>query len=143
MSTTTFPALFAWKPEYSVGHWEIDEQHRKLIAILNSLHEAMLSRKTAQQLSITLNDLVQYTQRHFASEERIMRENQYPAIAAHRKQHDQFTTQVLGFQAELAAGRAALSIEVMHFLKDWLSNHILNEDRAIGSYLRSKERQIT
>jgi hemerythrin len=34
-------AFIDWKPEYSVGHAEIDQQHRKLVEIINSLYEAM------------------------------------------------------------------------------------------------------
>ena len=138
MSTTTIPALVTWKPDDNVGHPEIDGQHRRLVEILNSLHEAMLARKTDKQLSQILDNLVQYTQQHFAAEERLMAQTAYPGIYAHKKLHHELTAKVVDFRNQLRAGRVSLSIELMHFLKDWLTKHIQGSDREVGFYLRSK-----
>jgi len=138
MSMTTFPALFTWKPEYNVGHPEIDAQHRKLVEILNSLHEAMLARLTEAQLSKILDELVLYTEKHFASEERLMVQHSYPGVLAHKRLHQELTGKVIDFRNQMRAGRASLSIELMHFLKDWLAKHIKGSDREVGVYLKSK-----
>jgi len=46
--------------------------------------------------------------------------------------------QVLELEEKYAAGTMILSIMTMHFLKDWLTNHIQEEDRKLAAFLQTK-----
>ena len=131
-------SIFSWKQEYTLGHSEIDNQHKKLFELAEELHTAMVGGKGKQVLAQTLSNLIIYTQKHFAMEERLMQTHRYPDYLKHKAEHDALTARVLGFQKEFASNRAALSIDLLHFLKDWLAHHIGDVDRKVAVFFRSK-----
>ena len=131
-------SLFQWKDEYSVDHSEIDMQHKRLFQLAGELHAAMTAGKANAALSKTLNDLIAYTKHHFTCEERLMQTHHYPEFAKHKALHDELTTRVIEFQKGFTAGRTAMSIDLLQFLKDWLSHHIGETDRKVAVYLKSK-----
>jgi hemerythrin len=131
-------SLFAWKNEYSIGHGPIDGQHQRLFALASDLHMAIIQGKAKIALVKILADLVNYTKTHFATEERLMQAQGYPEYATHKALHDQLTKRVIAFQKEFEAGHAAVSMDLLQFLKDWLTNHIGATDRKVAEFLNSK-----
>jgi hemerythrin len=131
-------SMFEWKAEYAVGHPEIDSQHKRLFQLAAELHTAMSGGKGKDVLSGTLATLIAYTKHHFASEERLMQAHHYPEYAKHKVLHDQLTARVVAFQKDFAAGRTALSVDLLQFLKDWLAHHIGETDRKITVFLRER-----
>ena len=127
-----------WNESLSVKVKEIDQQHRKLIALITSLEEAMSKGRGKDVLGKVLGELVEYTKQHFAFEEKLMVAHQYPELAQHRQKHFSLTQQVLELQIKQAAGQAALTIPTMSFLNSWLTEHIQNVDKKFGAYLNSK-----
>ena len=68
-----------------------------------------------------------------------MKLHAYPNFTAHKAEHDALTKQVLEVQAKFRAGAtAALSVEVMNFLKNWLIKHIMGTDKSYGPHLNGK-----
>jgi hemerythrin len=130
-------SIFQWKEEYSVDHSEIDTQHKRLFQLAGNLHAAMTEGKGKDALSKTLNDLIEYTKHHFACEERLMQLHHYPDYAAHKAFHDDLTARVLEFQKSFDAGRTAMSVELLQFLKDWLGHHIGETDKKVATYLKT------
>ena len=61
-----------WGPKLWVGVKDIDDQHKKLVEIVNKLNDAMVAGHGREVIGPTLNELIRYTQQHFAAEERIM-----------------------------------------------------------------------
>ena len=129
-------SLFQWKDEYLVGQVEIDGQHKRLFQLADQMHAAMTAGKGKDILSKTLSDLVDYTKRHFADEERLMQKCNYPDYPHHKEIHDKLTAKVVAFQKEFSAGHTAMSIQLMQFLKDWLQHHIGETDRKVAAYIR-------
>ena len=130
--------MFDWKPEYNVGVPQIDAQHLQLFVMAADLHSAMLARQGKAALAGLLERLLSYTRNHFATEETLMQHSRYSGYAAHKAEHDALTERVLAFQAGFAAGRVAITLEIMQFLKDWLSHHIAGTDRSFGTHLRAR-----
>jgi len=63
----------------------------------------------------------------------------YPAAAAHKKEHDDLTKQVLDVKKKFQEGATAtLSMEVLNFLRKWLLNHIQGSDKKYGPHLNAK-----
>ena len=131
-------ALMDWSPSFSVNVKKYDDQHKKLVAMVNQLHDAMKIGKGSEVLGPILNSLISYTATHFADEEALMRQHGYPDLPKHKSEHDKLAKQVLDLQKQYQTLKSALSTTVMNFLKDWLVNHIQNEDKKYGVYFNSK-----
>ncbi len=131
-------SLFYWEEKYSVNVKEIDEQHKKLINILGDLHTAMLGAKAMDILEKILKELIDYTDYHFKTEEKFMTQYNYPQYKEHKESHDDFTKKVSDFYTDFKQGKKFISVELLFFLKDWLINHILGEDKRYSEFLNDK-----
>jgi len=121
-------AFYEWQANFSVGVNEMDEQHKKLIAILNQLHDSMKAGKAAKEIGLIIDEMVEYTKFHFAAEEKRMTEKNYIGLASQKAEHAAFVKKAQEFQKEVNSGKLAVSLDVLNFLKDWLTNHILITD---------------
>jgi hemerythrin len=128
-------ALFDWNNSYSVGVQELDQQHKKLVATLNQLHQAMLSRQSREAIGTLLSELVNYTKSHFTDEEQYLARTQYPKLADQKRMHASLNKQVLEFVGRYERGEIALDIHLLDFLRKWLMEHILEEDKEYGPWL--------
>lgn len=130
-------ALVQWSDALSVGIEEVDAQHKVLVALLNELHAAIVQRHGSSECRKTLDRLAEYTRVHFTTEEGIMRVLKYPGIDVHHKQHGELIQEVVALQAKIDAGQAAISFELLHFLKVWLIKHIGESDKRFGQFALS------
>ncbi len=131
-------AFLSWNQQYSTGVPSMDEQHGKLIALINQLHDAMKTGHGRDALGSVLDALVDYTRTHFAAEERLMTTHAYPGILRHRRIHEDLTAKVVAIQAQVRSGQPVLTIEVMDFLRQWLVTHIQGADKEYGVVLSGK-----
>ena len=129
-------SLISWNNSLTLGIESVDEQHQELVRIINALHAAMLAGKTKEVVGTVLGELVTYTQVHFKYEEQLFRRCKYVNIASHMAEHAGLTKQVLDFKNRFDRGEAILSIDLMEFLRDWLSKHILESDMQYVSALK-------
>lgn len=130
--------LLQWTQDMSVNIVEIDNQHKKLVNLINLLHDSMKEGKGREALKTVLEDLANYTVYHFETEEKLFRTHAYPEYVHHKKEHDDLTKQVLAIKTEYEGGKSNLTIDLMNFLKNWLNHHILNSDKRYSSYLNTK-----
>jgi len=130
--------MFQWRNEFSVQIGSVDAQHQMLFSLANELYRAMTAGQSNVVMARILDRLVQYTQAHFAHEERLMQQNGYPKLAEHRAEHEALTRKVLQFQSDFQQGKAMMSVQLLEFLKSWLEKHIKGSDQAYSPYLRSK-----
>jgi hemerythrin len=130
--------LFPWKEEYEVGVKNLDDEHRRLVGYLNDLYASMKAGKGMDALKAVLSQLVHYTDTHFASEESLMKLNGYEGFKAHKEKHEKMAGHVRGLVRKFDVGDITSPIQITNFLKDWLSRHILETDKAYGPFLRSK-----
>ena len=129
--------MFNWRPEYSINIPAIDAQHKELFRLAESLRNAMMTGQGALAVGKTLDRLAQYTAVHFAHEEREMRDCGYPEYEAHKAIHEDLKRQVRELQASQRAGQT-ISVQVLHFLKSWLVDHIANQDAKLQPYVAKK-----
>lgn len=124
-----------WDPALSVGNTDIDNDHKKLLGMINQLQTAVHYQTDEAMIEQTLNDLIDYTKYHFAREEKIMQDNSYPGFEDHKKQHDQMVTQVTRFIDEYRIDKTRTIDNVVQYLKSWLINHIIGSDQQYRPYL--------
>jgi len=131
--------LMTWNDKMSVGVAVIDEEHKKLVGLLNELHDGITTNQAKDKLGRVLDGLISYTATHFAHEERLFAQIHYVDTAAHVKEHQDLVKQVLDVQKRFKAGETGtLSMEVMNFLKRWLVGHIQGSDKKYGPHLNAK-----
>ena len=128
-------AMMEWNDGLKVGHSLIDRDHRKLVALINALGDAMSTGQGKDVCGGILDELVNYTRTHFAMEERLMSEYGYADTAAHKAEHAGLVRDVIAFQRQYAAGTAMLSVSLLHFMMEWLTHHILESDQALAKSL--------
>ena len=131
-------AFFSWDEKYSVNIPEVDAQHKKLVSMVNDLFEAMNTGKGNDVLENILSGLVDYSKTHFSTEERLMKTCEYPYYLDHKKSHDDFASLALDLKQQFDNGNVMLSVKVGKFLKGWLVNHILGEDKKYVPFLNGK-----
>jgi hemerythrin len=125
-----------WTDDLSVGIDEIDEQHKGLVAVINRLFdETIVHQADASVLDAILNELVEYTIIHFAVEESLFRIFDYPDTETHTRHHNDLKHEVTELQKKLKSGEVKINTELLMFLKKWLQNHIIQEDKKYGPFL--------
>jgi len=129
-------ALIAWSDALSVDDPEIDQQHRQLIDIINTLHEAMLTGKAKRAIGDLIDRLIQYTVKHFQYEEGRMEAGGYPDLIEHKKRHADLVEKVLDIQKKVKSGQQLVEMETLKFLKMWLTEHIQRSDKKYSPYLQ-------
>ncbi|MFH2036944.1 MAG: bacteriohemerythrin [Candidatus Zixiibacteriota bacterium] len=136
-------AFINWDNSYSVKIPQMDEEHQKLIDILNDLYTRIRSGIDDHLFQITIDDLIDYTRFHFINEEELMREGEYPELEKHLKMHEGFTKQVIQFQNDFYVNKITPSAKAMEFLWNWLLNHILTEDKKYGEFLTNRTKVMS
>lgn len=131
-------AFVDWKDEYDTGIAGIDTQHRQLVEVINRLAEAMKEGTAKEELARIINELTKYAIKHFSLEEKYFKEHQYPGYHEHKFEHEDFEEKVHQFVEGFQSGRAALSLEIITFLGDWLVNHINGSDKAYVPFLLAR-----
>jgi hemerythrin len=131
-------ALIEWNDQLSVKIGEIDNQHKRLIEMINELHAAMKEGKAREALGAILNGLMEYAATHFSTEEKYFDQFNYINSGSHKREHQGFTNKVQEFKAGFDKGKMMLSMEVMDFLKDWLVKHIQKIDMAYAPLFHEK-----
>jgi len=131
-------ALITWNEKMSVGVAELDRHHQRLIALINSLHDAMTTGKGRDIIGSILEELVKYTVYHFGAEEKLMTLHKYVGYVSHKAEHEKFVLKASDLLAQHKSGNIAVTIPVMQFLRDWLNGHIMGTDKKYGPFFNSK-----
>lgn len=123
-----------WSDVLSVGIEEIDSQHKVLVGLVNEMHDAIHQRRGSDAVRGILNRLADYTRIHFAVEESLMRILGYPEYDEHKVQHEELIGNMQELQHKVETGTTAIGFELMHFLKIWLTKHIMESDQRYAEF---------
>jgi len=128
--------MITWSDEFSVSHIEIDNQHKKLILIIEEL-VSIIHLKDYNYINIVdiVNKLENYIKVHFEFEENLMIKYSYPYLEIHTKEHNELRYKIqntLVFELEFPD---EFYTETLIYLVDWLTNHIMKVDKQLGEFL--------
>ena len=122
----------------SVGYNAIDEQHIRWIELINAVYNSLASGSSKEKLGMVLKDLVDYTVWHFGFENKMMNTYDYPEKDSHMKLHRDFIAEIKKLEERYESGEDIMGVNVLEFLKNWLSDHIMKIDTRLGAYLESQ-----
>jgi hemerythrin-like metal-binding protein len=132
-------AFFLWSDKYDLACPPIDQEHKRLFAMAEKLHNAMAAGQGGAVLKSLFGELAEYTVTHFRHEETLMRGSAYPTFREHKAEHDALTAKVVELQKAMGRkGELALTLETMRFLREWLDQHICKSDRVVADWARSR-----
>lgn len=135
--TNSDEALLEWEASLETGMAQIDEQHRTLIAQI----KVIADRSRANRVAETLDFMQNYVREHFAAEERLHHETDYPEAEAHLDVHNAYFQTILNFKKEYdAAGgekHLLMLLKLTNLLSVWWKVHITGMDRRFADYYRA------
>ena len=129
-------SLIEWTDEFSVGVSEIDDQHKKLIGLINDLINAIERREKRDILENVLDEMVDYIDYHFKSEEKFF--EGMPNQKEHKLMHWEFVKKTNQLNRDYAQQKILISQDILEFLISWLSNHILEMDKRDFAIIKAR-----
>jgi hemerythrin len=124
--------VFIWSDEYSVGDQEIDNQHKRVFELANSIPDTW----NKEQVMHMVMKLFRHTREHFTAEETLMKATGYPQQTEHMALHDRLITKL----SEIAASPFENEDQVgafKYFVYEWVIDHILNHDRKFFRFVQT------
>jgi hemerythrin len=132
---------YQWDSSLETGHEKIDNQHKQLVAALNSIIEASQQGKGSEAIFKTLDFLTGYTIMHFSTEEKLQVQYDYPDYLIHKRYHDEFKGTVGELTGRLKAEGPTEEVVglVTTTIGNWLLNHIKGDDFRMAAFVKAKE----
>lgn len=131
--------LLSWNDDYSVGIEAIDNDHKALFRLINEFYDAFQESRKRSHLTPLLIQLVRYAEEHFQREERIMAQHVYPEREQHHEIHERLYETIFELNKRLESDPLPLDRDAVAFLKHWLVDHILLEDKKLGAFLAARQ----
>jgi len=128
-------AAMNWDENLSVKINSIDLQHKKLIGLINSFYENINKGSGKEQILELIKAMKDYTVYHFSTEEKYLKQVNYPDFKNHKMEHDKFIEKVLNFEERYKSGKLLLTIEITNFIKEWITSHIMGTDKKYSDLL--------
>lgn len=131
-----------WDESFSVGNADIDEQHKKWVAIYNQVYDNFDQKyrgKGDLEIMATLKSMLDYTRYHFDAEKEYMKSIDYPDIVEHLRRHKEFDNLIYKISRAVADEQIVLYSEVMALIKHWLLEHILKEDKKYWQFTQGQK----
>ncbi|TNF91807.1 MAG: hypothetical protein EP297_15060, partial [Gammaproteobacteria bacterium] len=138
--------IMIWSDKYKTGINKIDQQHEKWLSLIEKLSDSLLIGKTDENLDSIFEEAFEYTQTHFAFEEKLMEQHGYPAIEKHRELHQQMIDRLKYIKDRIdeinqSESKHLLKKQITRLSKifyDWLIIHIEHEDQKYVPFIKEQ-----
>jgi len=117
----------------------LDTQHANLVRICNNLRIACLNGVETRndRFQRAVHEVADYARYHFSTEEKLMSILEYPGFYDHKREHEEFIWEILSRSKQFKEGDEHLAEKFVHFLNEWIRNHIALYDKAFSDYFLS------
>jgi hemerythrin-like metal-binding protein len=130
-------AVIKWRDSYNTGIDQFDKEHHKILELIDIMFMAIRDKSDKEITRKACNDVLSYTQYHFANEEQAMQEANYPELEEHIAEHVRLKNEAVRFQTIIDTNFPEGVNDFYRFLREWLVNHIEGCDMKYGPYLKS------
>lgn len=127
-----------WDESYGIGVDQIDQQHKRLFELINTLFMGIKAQDSATAVEVALSSLVEYTQEHFATEEDLMDRHAYPYAQAHIAEHSKLLSTIDEYIVKTRSGEPVSGMSLLTQLVEWLHGHMGATDSDLGDYLKAR-----
>jgi len=127
-----------WQDCYNIGVDELDKHHLHLLDLFNQAFTACMLNNPLAELKSLVQELVEYTKYHFATEEQVMEESAYQGLDEQKIQHRYFNDRLADYILKIESNNVSSTIELVEltqFLATWFRDHIVNLDNKFGQSL--------
>ncbi len=128
---------FEWKPEYALGHFQIDDEHRKLFRLANKMLLISSARATDQDIRAAIKTLSDYTKIHFRNEENLMKSINYPKLEEHRAAHERIIDQINRFMDIGSSPQRQVEL-LKETINNWISEHTTAQDLEVARFIANR-----
>lgn len=121
-----------------IGIRDVDEEHRVQFRLLIGIQQEVEASNRGNVLTL-LQQLYDYSQAHFATEQTFMRLHAYPARQSHEREHEELLYEL---KALIDAARNSEAIDIQGWpqaIRRWLLTHINTADVAYGKWVRARQ----
>jgi len=127
--------VFPWNESFNTGLIEIDDQHKKLVELLNQLSSHLAYHFKLSSMDDVFNELTAYAEHHFKTEEAIWQkyfiDDDWYNI--HKETHASFISDVLAIKANKNdVSQNEVFEKIILFLSHWLAFHIIGSDKSMA-----------
>ena len=132
---------FVWNECFVTGLPTVDEQHLRLVELINRFGEGVMEARavTQPQLEAVFAELADYARFHFHDEEALMAQHavdeRYQTL--HHREHHHFLQEVTRLHHSLSSADPAAATRLQQFLVDWLAYHILGSDQDLARQIEA------
>lgn len=136
-------AYFEWAQDMVIDGGVIDAEHKKLVDLVNTLHDATSAGRGREVVGDLLNELIRDTADHLQHEEAAMVAAGFPHLERHKIGHQAFVAELDKLQERYRQGSISVAAQLSTVLRDWLSLHIRRNDKELHDFLQQQERSQT
>lgn len=136
-----------WKDDFNTGYKRIDDQHKELVSIINDLYDSANDKdietaKVKESFKKAIKRTIDYASYHFSYEEKIMHAMDYSRTKDHISRHRSFSNEVIDQVSLYEQGSRFVANQFVRYLRDWLLNHIVVEDKVFIGEIREKLKKM-
>ena len=134
---------FKWKESYCLNIDEIDIQHKRLLKIGDEVYDIAIlddGYDHYDEIMIVIDKLLEYIEYHFNYEENMLKEYNYEELHNQEEEHSLYIHKVklIASREDIDDNQRKTILEILDFLAQWITNHIMVSDRKYAIYLKEK-----
>jgi len=133
-------AYFEWDNDMVIDNGPLDQDHRRLVDLVNELHTATAAGQGKTVVSRIMSELLFYTTDHLRREEQEMERVGFPNLEEHKRHHAEFMAGIQALVDKQAKGSITVASQLSTLLRDWLSVHIRRSDHELRVHMKQANR---
>jgi len=132
---------FFWKQTYETGLKQIDRDHRTILELANTLYNAIHNDAGRAAVLQSCQKIVDYTEEHFAREEKYMEACGYSRIEEHKLEHARLKDEARRLLLRLELDSSGSATGIYHVLREMFIEHIPAYDHPFGIFYLSRDKE--
>lgn len=127
-----------WLKDFNIDVTEIDRQHQQMFELALAVRQSFCGSDALDTVLGQVDALLEFTAAHFAYEEALMAEHDYPEREQHRRQHRKLLDELANIRSALARGWGLKCAPEIDAADDWVLGHVNGADRKLGRFLNER-----
>ena len=129
-----------WREDLAIGDPVVDDDHRKIIAILNKIETVVNESASRREMAVLLERLENACREHFVREEELQARIGYPYQEGHEQGHQRFLERLADLRRKLNDAQGAYAYEgvilrIAEALSTWFVHDLMRHDQGMKPYI--------